>query len=170
MQPDSVLGEAAPAFAGAISQATERANDTRALADRWALEHIPAGSTVVLEHLELGLRRAPWKLLFPVGRSGCIDAVKALNGGVHYRGIQKMRGNAPIADLGNVSSEQLASCHANYAILTYYDLYLDETGHFPEEIRNYQAVLANGRTVALFRPESGRVGGPVVRIVFIPPH
>jgi len=161
---------AAPAFAGAISQATERANDTRALADRWAQEHIPAGSTVVLEHLELGLRRAPWKLLFPVGRSGCIDAVKALNGGVHYRGIQKMRGNAPIADLGNVSSEQLASCHANYAILTYYDLYLDETGHFPEEIRNYQAVLANGRTVALFRPESGRVGGPVVRIVFIPPH
>ena len=160
----------APAFAGAIGQARERANDTRAWADRWAMQHIPAGSTVVLEHLELGLRRAPWKLLFPVGRSGCIDAVKALNGGVHYQGIQKMRGNAPIADLGNVSSDQLASCRANYAILTYYDLYRDEAARFPQEIRNYQRLLADSRTVALFAPEPGRVGGPVVRIVFIPPQ
>jgi hypothetical protein len=161
---------ASPSLAGAIAQATERANDTRVQADRWAVRHIPPGSTIVLEHLELGLRGAPWKLLFPVGISGCIDAVKALKGGLDYRGVKKMRGSGPIADLGNVSPERLATCHANYAILTYYDLYRTEAGRFPQEIRNYHALLAGARTVALFAPEPGRVGGPIVRIVFIPPQ
>ena len=68
-------------------------------------------------------------------------------------------------DFGNVSPERIKSCRADYAILTYYDLYRAESAAFPKEIRNYEKLLAGGRTVALFEPRLGRAGGPLVRVV-----
>ena len=166
----ATIGLAIPSVAGAFAQARERANDTRGEAARWAIEHIPPGSTVVLEHLELSLRHQPWTILFPVGNAGCIDGLKALGAGVKYRQVQQMRGSSPIADLGNVRADRIDTCRADFAILSYYDLYRTEAGQFPRELGTYDKILAGAKTVALFAPERGQVGGPVVRIVALPQH
>lgn len=160
-----LLAAIAPSLAGAIAQTTERANDTRDRAARWAVENIPAGKAVVLEHLALGLRDQPWHILFPLGEAGCADAVNLLETEIGYEQIRQLRNGSPIVDLGNVPPQKLETCRADFAILTYFDLYEREAARFPREARNYERLLAGGRTVALFRPEPGRSGGPVVRIV-----
>ncbi len=159
---------ALPSVASVHDKIRERAVDTRALAAQWASEHIPPGSTVVLENLELRLRDRPWHFRFPFGRAGCIDGLQALTKGVGYKQLQTARGGSPIVDIGNVSPAALDSCRGDFAILTYYDLYLAEASHFPNQVRNYQRLLRDGRTVALFRPLPGEVGGPVVRVVSFP--
>jgi 4-amino-4-deoxy-L-arabinose transferase-like glycosyltransferase len=156
---------AIPTVAGAFAQSAERANDTRSQAARWAVANIPSGSSVAIEHLELGLREQPWTFLFPIGGAGCVDGVKLLTQGVDYEQVEQLRQGSPIVDFGNVSAERLESCRADYAILTYYDLYLTESAAFPKEIRNYEKLLAGGRTVALFEPRLGHAGGPLVRVV-----
>lgn len=156
---------AVPSVASLRDKVRERQVDTRALAASWAAAHIPAGSTVVLENLELRLRGEPWHFRFPFGKAGCIDGLQALTKGVSYSRLQDARGGSPIVDLGNVAADRLDSCRADFAILTYFDLYMTERSDFPGEIGNYRKLLAGGRTVALFRPVPGRVGGPVVRIV-----
>ena len=155
---------AAPLMA-AVDQARERATDTRAQAARWASANIAPGSRVVFEHLELSLRDRPWTILFPIGSAGCVDGVALLAGGVDFDEVQQLRGSSPIVDLGNVAPARIDTCRADYAILAYHDLYLAERGRYPAEIATYRRLLAGGRTVALFRPRPGRVGGPVVRIV-----
>ena len=157
-----------PSAAAAVDHKAERANDTRTQAARWAMQNIPPGSTVVLEHLELSLREQPWRILFPIGAAGCIDGKQALRTGVRYDEVEEARGGSPIVDLGNV--RRVESCRADYAILTYYDLYRLEAPYFPEQIRTYERILAGGRTVALFAPRPGVAGGPVVRIVEMAQH
>jgi hypothetical protein len=161
---------AVPSIASVRDKIRERQVDTRALAAGWAAAHIPAGSTVVLENLELRLRGEPWHFRFPFGKAGCIDGLEALTKGVSYTSLQKARGGSPIVDLGNVPADRLDTCRADFAILTYFDLYAMEGLQFPTEIGNYRRMLAGGRTVALFRPVPGRIGGPIVRIVVLPPH
>ena len=159
---------AVPSVAAAIAATNERANDTRTLAANWARTHIPPGSRVVFEHLELNLRDQPWTILFPIGDAGCIDGKQALSEGVSYDKVQQARGTSPIVDLGNVSRARLDTCRADYAILAYYDLYLVEAARYPAELATYRALLAGGRTVATFRPASGKIGGPVVHILALP--
>jgi hypothetical protein len=89
---------------------------------------------------------------------------------IRYEDVQQARGGSAVVDLGNIPASIRASCRADYAILTYYDLYLKEADRFPEEIATYRQILAGGRTVALFRPAAGRIGGPTVRIVAVPPQ
>ncbi len=158
---------AAPLMA-AVGQARERANDTRSRAAAWASANIPPGSRVVFEHLELSLRDRPWTILFPIGSAGCVDGVALLAGGVDFDEVQSLRGSSPIIDLGNVATDRLATCRADYAVLAYHDLYAAEASRYPAEIATYRRLLAGGRTVALFRPKPGRSGGPVVRIVALP--
>lgn len=155
----------APSVAGAVNQQRERANDTRTAALRWVEANIPAGSTVVYEHLELGIRDRPWRILFPVGRAGCIDGVAALRGGVDFDQFQELRKGNAIVDLGNVAANRIEGCRADYYVLTYYDRYRAEAADYPKEMATYEAVIGPGRTAALFRPVAGQSGGPVVRIV-----
>ncbi len=154
----------------AIAQSAERSNDTRAQAAQWAVAHIPPGSRVLFEHLELSIRDRPWTILFPIGDAGCIDGKRALRDGVNYDQVQKARGASPIVDLGHVSLQRLETCRADYAILAIYDLYLAESARYPNELATYRALLDGGRTVALFRPVPGKAGGPVVRILALPPR
>lgn len=158
-----------PSAWGAVGQARERRNDTRAQAAEWLVQHIRPGSRILLEHLELKLRSRPFQFIFPMGRNGCVDAVKLLRSGVDYDRVEQARGGTPIVDLGSVGGN-LETCRADYAVLTYYDLYRDEAQRFPDQMATYRRILSGGRTVALFRPEEGRVGGPVVRIVALPPQ
>ena len=158
-----------PSAAGAWGAMNERANDTRDQAAAWAVQNFPAGSTVVLEHLQLGLRDQPWTFLFPLGASGCLDGKKLLSAKVKYEDVQSKREGAKIVDLGNIRPDRLPTCRADYAILSYYDLYLAERSRYPQQLATYRALLGDGRTLALFRPKKGRVGGPVIRIVAIQP-
>lgn len=154
----------APSAAGAYSQAVERSNDTRGKAARWAIAHVPPGSTLLIEHLELSLRDQPWKILFPIG-GGCIEGRALLSSGVGYDEVQQLRQGSPIIDIGNVKPARAATCRADFAILTYYDLYLAEAERYPAELDVYRRILQGGRTVALFRPRAGHSGGPIVRIM-----
>ena len=160
----------APSLKALIAHKTERAHDTRIQAARWSTAHIPPGSTVVFEHLELKLRDQPWTILFPIGDAGCIDGKRALTDGVKYDEVEQLRNGSPIVDLGNVNPKRINTCRADYAVLAYYDLYLAERTRYPDELETYRRLLAGGRTVGLFRPQPGLSGGPVVRIVALPPH
>lgn len=159
------LVAAIPSIASARDRIAERRTDTRSVAAAWAVAHLPRRSTVLLEHLELRLRTQPWHFLFPIGEAGCVDAIKAIQGGMTYEQVQQMRRGSPIVDLGNVDPKKLHSCRADFAIVTYYDEYLKERTDFPNQVANYRRLFEGGRTVALFRPSKGKVGGPVVRIV-----
>ncbi len=123
---------------------------------------------MVVEHLALKLRTQPWHFLFPIGAGGCVDALKLLDKNIGYDEIQRDRSKSAIVDLGNVAPARIASCRADYAVLSYYDLYRLETTRFPQQVANYRSLLAGGRTVAVFNPEPGKADGPVVRIVLIP--
>jgi hypothetical protein len=159
------LVAAAPAVAKTVRQINERSNDTRTQAAQWAIAHIPAGSSVVIEHLQLSLRDQPWKISFPLGGAGCVDARQLLHQRIGYQRVEKLRSGSAIVDLGNVSQSTVSTCKANYAILTYFDLYAAEKDAFPQQVQRYEQILQGGRTVALFKPEAGRAGGPVVRVV-----
>ena len=162
------VAAAVPSLASARGKIAERAVDTRALAANWAAANIKPNTNVLIEHLELGLRNRPWHFLFPIGEAGCVDGLRILAKGMKYEDLQKLRKGGPIVDLGNVDPAKLDSCNADVAILTYYDLYRSEAPQFPRELENYQRLLAGGRTIAMFVPSRGRVGGPVVRIVALP--
>lgn len=158
----------APSVAGTWDGIRERQNDTRDQAAAWAVGHIRAGSSLVLEHMALGLRTQPWHMKFPMGAAGCLDALSLLRANVRYEDVQKARHQSPIVDLGNVNPAKVATCRSDFAILVYYDLYLDEAARYPKELDTYRRVLAGGRTVALFRPVKGIASGPAVRVLEIP--
>lgn len=158
----------APLILEIRAQARERDTDTRQLASRWARAHIAPGSTVLVEHAALDLSRQPWRFLFPVGTAGCVDALAHLRGHVTYTDVEKVRGQRPIIDLGNVDPATWRTCRADVAIMVNYDRYRREPGLYAREVATYRAVLRGARTAAVFRPQPGRVGGPTVRIMVWP--
>ncbi len=160
----------APSIWGAYGAAKARANDTRDRASDWVSTHVPPGSTILVEHLAMDLRGKGWRVLFPLGQAGCVDGELLLQGRVEYDKVQSLRGGSPIIDFGNIPPDQIGSCKGDFAILTYYDLYLDEKRQFPTELRSYETVLDGGKTVAMFTPDHVDFGGPTVRVVAIPPH
>lgn len=163
--PLVALAAAAPSALAARNAIKEREVDTRALAADWARANVKPGETVLVEHIELSLRNEPWKFLFPIGAPGCMDALKILQSTISHEQVQELRKGSPIVDIGNVAPDRLHSCRADYAIVTYYDLYLSEADQFPLELQNYNRLFRGGRTAALFAPRKGQVGGPVVRVV-----
>lgn len=147
------------------AQAAERATDTRRLASAWAVHHIPAGSTVAIEYLAFDVLNAPWQFLYPAGDRGCVDVRANLAGQVTVARIGGWRRSRPVVDFGGVTAREAPSCRADYVVLANYDRYLAERDRFPAEIAGYRRIVAGGRLVAVFRPQPGAVGGPVVRIV-----
>lgn len=142
-----------------------RLDDTRQFASRWAEAHVAPGSTVLLEHFAFDLLPRPWHFLFPFGSVGCIDARATLGGKIQLSTVQSGRGTRTNIDYGTVAADKRESCAADYAILTQADRYAAESRAFPVEAAAYRELIARGTLVATFRPEPGKVGGPVVRIV-----
>lgn len=161
----ALLAMVAPMLLQAKADATERMNDTRQIASAWARAHVPAGSTVLIEHFAFDLVQQPWHFLFPLGDAGCVDAKEMLRGRVAYGSIDKARGARSNIDYGTMAPSMRASCRADFAILTQYDRYRRERHVFPAEYAAYRDLLSHARIVATFAPAPGKRGGRIVTIV-----
>lgn len=140
--------------------------DTRQLAAAWARAHVAPGSTVLVEHFAFDMLAEPWRFLFPLGDAGCVDARAFLQGKVPYAVIERARGARSNVDYGTVAASRRATCRADVAILTQADRYRRERGRFPAEYDAYRALIERGRVAAVFEPEQGEIGGPVVTVVY----
>ena len=160
---------AIPLVLWSLADGRERMNDTRQQASRWLVAHAKPGKTVLVEHFGFDLLHAPYRFRWPVGDAGCIDPLALIRDKASYQSIEKMRGSRSNVDFGTVAADKLDSCRADYAILTQYDRYRAEKQRFPSEYANYQRLIDNGETLAVFRPERGVSGGWVVRVLRLTP-
>lgn len=158
----------APMAVQDAAQARGRMNDTRQRASAWAVAHIPAGSSVMIEHFGFDLYPQPWLILFPIGEAGCVDVRGLLQGRIGYDVIDRARGKRSNLDYGTMAPQRRETCVTNFAIITQYDRYRAEAADFPAENRAYERFLAHGHEVAAFFPQWGRSSGPVVRIFAFP--
>lgn len=154
-----------PLASHALHDGHARMNDTRQRASRWAQQNVPPGSSVILEHFAFDLVNAPWRLLFPLGDAGCVDAKAMLQGKINYSLVEENRGSRSNIDYGTIARNRESSCNSDFAIFTEYDRYRAEQGYFPNEYETYRRLLAHGKIVATFAPSPGVSGGPVVRVV-----
>lgn len=150
------------------TDARERMQDTRQVASRWARTHIPAGSSVLIEHFAFDLINEPWHFLFPIGEAGCVDALAMLRGKTSYAPIDQARGTRANVDYGTMAARRRADCRPDFAILTQYDRYRRERANFPAEYDAYSSLIARGRVVAVVAPQPDIMGGRVVTIVAFP--
>jgi hypothetical protein len=168
----SLLGALALATAlvlASLSEGRERLNDTRQQASRWLVANAAPGSTVLLEHFGFDLMQAPFSYRWPLGDAGCIDPIQLLRNKVSLRQIEALRSSRSNVDYGTVASAKLATCRADYAIITQYDRYAAERARFPREYAQYARLVESAETLAVFRPEPGVAGGWVVRVLKLPP-
>jgi len=148
-----------------LYQARARLNDTRQRASAWAVAHIPAGSSVMIEHFGFDLYPRPWRVMFPLAELGCIDARALLKGKVGYGLIDKVRAGRSNIDYGTMPASKADTCRTDFAILTQYNRYKAEQTDFPAEVQAYERLMARGRIVARFFPQPGVSGGPIVTVV-----
>lgn len=167
LAPAAILaGVAVPLAAASLDRTAARAQDTRQAASAWALANIPPGSTVLIEQFAFDLQGAPWRILFPMGDAGCVDAKAMLAGKIDYATIESARGSRAIVDYGTLAPERAGSCAADYAIIAQYDRYAAESDRFRDEMRMYQTLLRKGQERIVLRPqENAPRSGPVVRII-----
>jgi hypothetical protein len=158
------LAVLAPMVAAAVDAAAERRTDTRTLAAQWVIAHVPQGQTVAVEHFAFALSQQGYRILFPAGPAGCVDAMALLGRRVSYAQTGRLRGRAALVDFGTVQVEQLQSCRARTIVVSDLDRYLAEQRSYPREVAAYRTLLAGGTLVATLAPRSGVIGGPTVRI------
>lgn len=154
----------APMAVATMASKAERANDTRQAAADWIKANAPRGSTILVEHAAFDLLQDGWRLRFPLGSAGCVDAAALLAGKIRYSTVETLRTGRAIVDLGHVDSARLASCRADYAIFTHYEVYRTDR-RFGSQMDLYRTIERQGRVRVIIRPERGRRGGPVVHIV-----
>ncbi|MFY9352559.1 MAG: glycosyltransferase family 39 protein [Sphingobium sp.] len=144
---------------------TMRAHDTRQIASHWVRQHVPPQASLLIEDASFDLLDRPGAVLFPLGYAGCVNVRQILGSKPKYQQIGKERSGKAIVDVGNVAPERLAGCRADIAIITHYDRYRNEAARFPEQLVPYRQLLRGGRTLLVVRPQPGRIGGPVTRVV-----
>ncbi len=155
------LVQAIPAW----SDATARMNDTRQVATNWARQHVPPGSTVMIEHFAFDLIDAPWTIVFPMGDAGCVDAKGMITGRVDYKVVDAARGSRSNVDYGTVAASKRDTCRADYAIIMEMERYRLEQHRFPAEYGAYQTLLQSMTVEQVIHPEPGRTSGPVMTIL-----
>ncbi|WP_261390692.1 glycosyltransferase family 39 protein [Caenibius sp. WL] len=161
---------AVPMLQTGQSRAAERAHDTRQAATFWIRQHVPAGHSVLVEEAAIDLLRDGRRVIFPLGAAGCIDAREALGGQIEYGEVENKRAASPTVDLGHVALERIASCRADYAIVTHYDRYRAAPIAFAEALQRYRVVLEGAALEAYFAPRAGESGGPVTYVYRLAPR
>jgi hypothetical protein len=156
--PLAAVAVAIPMLLSAQLAATERQNDTRQIAAAWMRAHVPPGRTVLVEHAGFDLLHAGYRLCFPLGSAGCIDASQALGGRIRGSQVESSRAGSALIDLGHVAPDKRATCRADYAVLTHWQVYRTEPAAYAAELASYRAVLRGGTLEAVIRPEPGRSG------------
>ena len=147
-----------------VAQADARMNDTRTRASAWAVAHIPPGSTIFVEHFAFDFYDKPYRMLFPMGTAGCLDARGVLRGQISIGGVSAIRGGQAVIDWGTLSPAARAACPLDYAILSQMDRYAAERQFFPQEYAAYRDLLSRSRVIATFSPDPGHSAGPRVVI------
>lgn len=159
-----------PALATTRLNAKERMNDTRKLAAQWVLRHTPPEDSVLVEHFAFDLFVAKRKILFPAGDVGCVDAADVLGKKLQYGSVVQWRGTRSVVDFGNLPIAKLPTCEADIAIFSHYARYQAERSRYPNEVAAYERAMRLGRTLKIFMPKPGEIGGPEVRIVALDRH
>ncbi len=161
-----LVGALVPITLASIDGRRERGEDTRSLATRWALAQVPPGSRVAMEYFGFDMIGRGWRLHFPMGAAGCMTTDDLLgNRKIGFSDANSLRGPIANVNLGTVAPDRLSTCTMDYAFITDYDRYLKEPGEHAQEIRTYRTLLRGSETVAIFRPQPGQTGGPLVRVV-----
>ena len=160
-----LFGVCLPLLLTDAGAARARANNTAQQASAWAINHIPPGSTILVEHFGFDLLARPWHLLFPFGEIGCVDPRRALDGKIDHHTIAGGRGARANIDYGTVGANRRFTCAADYAILTQFDRYSAEQKNFPKEYVAYLQLIKRGHIVANFYPKEGISSGRTVHII-----
>lgn len=163
-----ILALSLPMFLAAQARAEERRHDTRQIATQWASTHIAPGSTILVEHAAIDLMQGPWKMLFPLGHAGCVDAEAALKGQISEGEVDDARQGSPVVDYAHVAEVRLPSCRADYAIFSHLEPYRQDEARFPAEYARYAAALEQGVLCQRIEPVPGHRGGPAIYIVRFP--
>lgn len=158
-----------PMAVTAREQAAERRNDTRRQAVEWARTHIPRSQSVVLETLLFEMLHDGWRFRYPIGALGCVDVDAMLDRRIDYELVERAQRGRAMINLGTIDPKKVATCRADYAIITERDRYAAEASGWDAQLSIYDALLVDAKQVALFKPRRGAVGGPVVRIFRLPP-
>ncbi|PVX30148.1 ArnT family glycosyltransferase [Sphingomonas pokkalii] len=164
----AMLALLAPLAATAIAQGYARLHDTRQQATAWVRTNVPAVRSIFAEHFAFDMLQGPWRFRFPMGDNGCVDPRTFLAERKGYGSIQSARGSRSNVDFGTLPPEMRQTCHADYAVLSQYPRYRDERRLFPDAYAAYRTWIAQGRIVAVFRPEQGKRSGPEIVIVRFP--
>lgn len=164
-QNAAVLALLAPALIASHARSAERHNDTRQLASQWIRQHAPPGATILVEHAAIDLLPGPWRITFPLGAAGCVDAKTALGSKIAAPEVERLRRGRPVVDIGHLDADAIPACRANYAILVNYERYRSDRERFPEAFARYETLLEGARIRAILRPRPGKAGGPVVHVV-----
>jgi len=163
----ALLAVLVPLLLAAQADGRERMNDTRLMASAWLRANTAPGSAILVEHFAFDLLSSDLGLLFPLGIRGCLDGRGLLDNRVDNSTINSARGGRTNMDVGTVDPAQLASCRADYAVLSQYGRYAAEKDRFPQEYANYRRLIAQGEVVAEFQPRRGVAGGwPIVIVRF----
>ena len=159
----------APMLATARTEATERRHDTRQIASAWLRDHVPADSSVLIEHGGFDLLAGPWKLLFPMGSAGCVDVDDMLAGRMRYSEVEDRRHGAAIVDIGHVDLARLDRCRADFVVVSNHLRYRADPAGYREELRRYDRLLGTGALRVTIKAEPGKSSGPEVQIFELTP-
>lgn len=160
----AVVGMVLPMVQSDRARLAERRNDTRQLATRWTMQHAMPGATIMVEHAALDLLTGRWKVIFPLGSAGCMDAQSALSGKTTFTQIEERRKSSPIVDLGHIRPETIATCRADFYILANYRRYEAEQAVYGEEFGRYRQLIGHARLLEEIAPVPGQTGGPHILI------
>lgn len=162
LEPAAAVLLMLPMLQATQARAVERANDTRQLASAWLRANAPAGSAILVEHAAIDLLSGPWKLLFPLGKAGCVDARAMLAGRIRYSDAEVLRAGSPVVDLGSVDPARLAGCRARFMVLSHFDRYAADREGQASQWRRYAALTRGSALRYTIAPAPGLRGGPTI--------
>ncbi len=154
-----LLGMAVPPLRADLLQGREMSNaDTRTLAREWMVEHVPAGSRLLME-IDAPQVPTGWYRLFKVTRYGELERLAT-----------GPRANiVPVGQIGDLKDiDAVRRERVEYMVLSdLYDRYLAERrsdAAYALKVETYEALMGRGHEIHEIKRIPGRNRGPTLRI------